>query len=230
MSKKRVHELQKEMDKLQTTEEDIELQVKLLKSQAYEKRQERYDLMKKDFTKNKDAIIKLDKEEKNFWDSVRSLNDFQNELKEEREAKTMELVLEAVEIRGEMERKLKADQKRVIQDLMKKKFEYLVELEKTVRDNKLKNMKELQDVNDFILEHGNAKMIPSGQYKEFVLSIDTGYGRKYLPSHMVSSDDYTLLFGREDQQNATYRLFKETGEIVTDPTEAQRKLREKGSK
>ncbi|MDZ5712788.1 hypothetical protein [Jeotgalibacillus haloalkalitolerans] len=226
MSKKRLQDIQKEMDKLQATGEDIELQVKMLKSQAHEKRQERYSLMKKDFAKNKEEIFKLDKEEKELWDSVNSLNDFKEELEKEKEEKTKVLVFEAVEIRSQMEKKLKEDQQKVIQDLLKKKYMYLVEIEKTVKKNRSKNAQELEEVNEFILEYGNAKMLPRGQYTEKTLSIETGYGRKNLPSHMVSSDDYSTLFGREDQQNFSYRLFKETGEIELDSTQAQKKLRE----
>ncbi|MEW5567677.1 hypothetical protein [Rossellomorea marisflavi] len=226
MSKSELRKLQNEMDKLENVKEDVELQVKMLKSQALEKRQERYSLMQADFQKNKEKIFSLDKEEKELWTSIRSLNEFMKETEEENEEKKKKLVLAAVQLRSKMEQQLKKDQQKVEQDLIKKKYVYLMELEKAVKENQLKNVKELQDVNDFILEYGDSRMLPNGQYKEIALSIDTGYGRKHLPQHLVSPDDYSLLFGREDQQSFSYRLFKETGEIELDQITAQKKVRE----
>lgn len=225
MSKK-VKELLERIEKLEGTIYDIENQAKMERSKAQEKRNERYNLMG-DYNKNKDKIMELNEEEKALWDNVRNLKKFKEELEKDKGQQIESSLSEAVELRNEQMKKVRQDMQKAQQELLKKKYEYLVDLEDSMKKAWSKADKELEEFNNFILEHGSAKSIGSGEYKEKSGRdyFPTGYGRKNLPLHMVSLDDYSTLFGAEKDQNHTYRLFKATGEIVLDGVEAQKRLR-----
>jgi uncharacterized protein YoxC len=224
--------LKKELEDLKLTVKEVEVQVQLTKDKAYQTRAKRNTLMREDFSKHKEQIMKLDKEEKELWDSVRSLNDMKEDMEKELEQKSVEVVSKVMELRKQEIAKLReqADKKRM--ELVKKRFEYLQMLEKEVKTENSK-VSQLEDIDQFILEYGN-----KDQQKEVnieITLIDTMYGRlNNTPNHFVGNKDYTLLFHEESKQNLTYRLFKLTGEIEFDDNLAQRKLSEalkkKGSK
>jgi chromosome segregation ATPase len=233
MANKELVKLQKQIEDLQINVKEIHVQISLMKDKAVSLRRERYELMK-NFAENKKEVFEKDAQEKECWDNVRSLTQMKEELEEQLGAQKVEIVQEAVKLRNETYKELKVEGDKVTQELTRKRFEYLVELEKKVKEANSKSREALTEIDLFILEHGNQhqKKHANGDKRDVV---DTMYGRlNNTPSHFVGNKDYTLLFHDEEKQHFTYRLFKLTGEIVLDENEAQRKLSEalkkKGSK
>jgi chromosome segregation ATPase len=231
MTNKELQKLKKQIEELEINVKEIDFQVKGIKEKAVQLRRERYDLMK-NFVDNKKEVFEKDAQEKECWDNVRSLTSMKEELEEQLQLQKIEIVEKAVQLRNETYKELKVEGDKVTQELIRKRFEYLVELEKAVKQANQKSQEALTEIDLFILEHGNQHQKKHANADKRNV-VDTGYGRTAMPNHKVGLEDYRLLFHDESQQNFTYRLFKLTGEIEMDSTLAQRKLSEvlkKGSK
>ncbi|MYL30733.1 hypothetical protein GLW03_12945 [Halobacillus halophilus] len=221
MAKNKVKDYQKQIDKMDDTLIDLENQAKMERSKAQEKRRERYELMA-DYSKNKDKIMELDKQEKEAWDNVRSLEGFKEELQEEKEKFIDESLKEVVEERRKQEQKVKADMEKVKHDLLEKKLQYLKEVSETMEKAWSKADKDLEDLNDFILQHGNAKKIGQNEYKEKNgrSLLPTAYGKPVAPFYLVDNNDVQHMFSL-----FTVKLYREFGEVEHDPSKAQKRYR-----
>ncbi|MCK6256820.1 hypothetical protein LCY76_09460 [Fictibacillus sp. KIGAM418] len=232
MANKELQKLKKQIEDLQINVKEIDFQVAGLREKAGSLRRERYELMK-NFVENKKEVFEKDAQENECWDNVRSLTQMKEELEEQLEAQKVEIVEKAVQLRHETHLELTVEGNKVTQELTRKRFEYLMELEIAVKEANAKSQEALTEIDLFILAHGNAHQKKTANANNRNV-VDTGYGRAAMPSHMVGLEDYRLLFHEESQQNFTFLLFKLTGEIEFGGTEAQKKYREaiqkKGSK
>ncbi|WP_181349367.1 hypothetical protein [Thalassobacillus sp. CUG 92003] len=224
--KSRMTEIVEKIEHLENTIFDLSNQKNMTKSKAQEKRRERYDLTRKDFAKNRTEISNINQEESSLWSDVKSLQEVIDELESEKAQFIQESLQEAVQLRREQMNKSREYMEKKERDILKMKFDYLVELEQKIYQARSHVDRQLEDFNEFILQHGNAKSVGASEYKEKSgrYLLDTGYGRKDLPGYFVSGDDYMELFSR--QQDFGFLLYKEFGEIEADQKTAQKRYRE----
>jgi hypothetical protein len=239
MSKRKLDALKKKLEDVQLSKAEMEQQVKMVKSQAYDRRSQRYEFMRKDFQKNREEIFKLDREEKDLWLQVSSMNDFIDEIDKDIEIQKNHLIEEATKLKLEEKENVEKELEKIQNELLKAKLEYLKHThEKFTKASDVKNS--LEQYDEFIKECG-------GKPREILLRNDVklSYGR-YTSSYMLSNDDIEGIVtpyrpsratrgGRvtEGYGNPKYALFREFGEWEEDSNKAQlrlQELRKKGSK